>query len=409
MSLHAELSGSSAHRWIPCPGSIRLTRGMDRRSSPAARDGTKAHGLAECVLRYWLETGEAERGLRARWRAGTSFRWTDHGENCAGEVEQEMLDHVMVYVARVVQIVAQYGGREKAWVYLEMHVSLKDLVREGMFGTSDVVIDVPGDGILYVIDFKYGYWPVHLVVEGELNSQLMYYAAGALDKFKWRHKMVVLEVVQPRSQDVESVQSHGLHPDQVRAWADDVLYPAALATDATDAPLVPGEHCRFCDALSRCPAIEGEAMDVAVSDFAELAAPPAVPDNPRRLAKVLRWKPVLEAWLRECEAEALATMERGEDVPGFKLVAKRSNRKWPTEDPLKLYKMLKKAGVKMSRVDDIMAEPKLLSPAQLEKEFAKFKDEINEVAEKPDRGHSVAAESNVRGAADPASDFAELL
>lgn len=400
---HAELSGSSAHRWIACPGSVALARTVERRgSSPAAREGTKAHGLAENVLRYWRETREPESGLRARWREGTSFKWTDHEEEMSGEVEQEMLDQVMVYVDRVVSIVAQHT---MAAVYLEKHVTLKNLVRDGMFGTSDVIIDV--GKTLYVIDFKYGYSPVHLIGEGgDLNSQLMYYAAGALDGFKWRHETVFLEIVQPRSQEVEDVQSHGVPARYVKEWAETTLFDAAHAVDEPDAPLVPGEHCRFCDALAICPAVHSETQSLAASDFAGVA--PRVPNDPVGISKVLKFAPVIDAWLRECEAHAQALLERGTEVPGFKLVRKKTNRKFDTDSPKELIGKLRKAGFRnaISPVD-LMAEPKMKSPAQLEKLIGK--EIVNKVAVKPEGDVTVAAESDAREAVGPVNDFEELL
>ena len=56
---HAELSASSAHRWISCPASISASRGIADSSSAAAEEGTAAHELAERCLRDGTDPRDA--------------------------------------------------------------------------------------------------------------------------------------------------------------------------------------------------------------------------------------------------------------------------------------------------------------------------------------------------------------
>ena len=51
MSQHAKFAPSAAHRWIPCPGSIRLSEGVDDRPSEYAMEGTILHTVSEQCLR----------------------------------------------------------------------------------------------------------------------------------------------------------------------------------------------------------------------------------------------------------------------------------------------------------------------------------------------------------------------
>lgn len=365
-----------------------------------------AHSLGEQVLRYWLETSEERNGLLARWRVGTSLKWEDHGQMIHDEISQEMLDYVMVYVDHVMSL----GGVP----VLEMHVSLKGLVRDRMWGTSDAIVDVE-PLTLHVIDYKHGFTPVHVLDDDGPNPQLMYYAAGALDAFGWRHKRVVLTIVQPRCMEVEPIQTHELSADDVKTWAVNDLWEAAHATDDPRASLVPGDWCKFCPALSTCPAIHAQAQVLAATEFLEvMPAKPSlvVPEDPVSLAKVLRWAPVIDKWLRACEEEGQAALERGERVPGFKLVKKRANRQWPTEDPKELLNALNLClprGRKLTNTGKLLAEPKLLSPAQLEKVFGE--EIVNQVAEKPETGLTMAADGDKRPAVavGPVTDFEELL
>ncbi len=51
MNAHSEWSPSAAERWIACPASIKLSRGVPpREAGEAAKIGTAVHALAETVM-----------------------------------------------------------------------------------------------------------------------------------------------------------------------------------------------------------------------------------------------------------------------------------------------------------------------------------------------------------------------
>src|SRR5690606_28463258 len=49
---HAKLSPSAAHRWFPCPGSVRLSADVKSKSSVFADEGSAAHELAQACLTH---------------------------------------------------------------------------------------------------------------------------------------------------------------------------------------------------------------------------------------------------------------------------------------------------------------------------------------------------------------------
>lgn len=420
MSAHARLSGSSAARWIACPGSVALCAAVpERPSGEAAEEGTMAHSLGEQILSgtAWTKSTFSRKMEKEHGHGlvGASWKYVDHGKNKVGTTTPEMLEAVQVYVNHVRGL----GGE----VHVEMSVSLARLVRDGMWGTADAVNDC-GD-TLHVTDYKHGRGvPVRLAPDDfpgwfdlsvdcrPVNAQLLYYAAGALDHFDWRHQNVGLHVVQPRCPEVDPVQSIVLPAAAVRDWATHTLWRAAHAADAPGAPLAVGDHCRFCPALASCPAQLAEARSLARTDFLELPASPPVPNDSDTLARILRAAPMIDAWLRACEAAAEDELRAGRRVPGFKLVAKRSNRQWPTENAAALARMVNKSAGRLlanPNGSDMYAK-KLKSPAQLEKEIGSGGREIvDRVAVKPDAGLTVAAESDRREAASVATtDFKEL-
>src|SRR5690606_34622850 len=81
----------------------------------------------------------------------------------------------------------------------------------------------------------------------------------------------------------------------------------------------------------------------------------------------------LEKFIGEVRSHAFHVLQRGEIIQGYKLVPKRSTRKWA--NPEKIEQLAKK------KFGDIVISPgSFLSPAQFEKTLALFSDEEAEEA-----------------------------
>lgn len=369
-------------------------------SSSFAREGTFAHAIAAHIL-----NGE---NIPA---SDSEFTFMDHDQEIVGLVTDEMLEHVMIYVNHVRQ-----HGKTGA-VYVEHHVDLSPMIRDDMYGTSDAVISKAAE--LVVCDFKYGYYPVKIVDEnlllddslgelGHINSQLLYYAAGAAHQHDWKHRQIVLEIVQPRCMEVPTVQSATVTREQLKHWVEKDLYRAAHLATSDDPPLAYGDWCRFCPALSICPEARKAVQNIAMADFADIdLKPPDVPENTVHIMEVLRWAPIIDAWLRACEATALQLMQRGVSIPGFKLVEKRANRKWPEDlSHREIFNRLKAAGG-AGELKHFL-ETDFITPAKAEKIAGK--KAVNEVCLHPKGDLTVAAESDRRQAVStvPEDDFEEF-
>lgn len=340
---HAELGASVAGRWMNCPGSIQLSRAVPiPPTSSFAQEGTAAHALGELVLRRAVDTD------------------TFVGITLEGiEVTEEMANHVDLYTAFCRGLMQ--GGYEG---HIERKFTLAALHPPGpMFGTADFVGYNPAERTLHVVDLKYGQG---VVVEAKGNKQLRYYALGAALSMPTGTPIdrVRMTIVQPRA----------AHPDGM-IRTDEILFAelldftielldAARATTAPDAPLVPGSWCRFCPASGMCPAQRDRAQEIAQVEFA--AMPLDVPPDPSTLppevfADILGKLHVLEDWAASMRAQALAKLERGEEVPGFKLVARRATRSWV--DDSETAQWLAAQG----REPDEIFTQKVKSPAQIEK------------------------------------------
>jgi len=318
MSNHSQWGGSVCKRYRNCPGSVAACAAIPKLpSSPYAEEGTKAHTIAEWALRndVWAftETGQTVGGVHA-----------DVG----------MVRAVNVYLEA---IRAEIESDPCCTLQVEQRFELPiTTAPEGaVFGRNDCLVYLPGSAKLIVFDYKHGYQPV----DAEDNDQGKFYAAGAaMSDFArdWPLKEIEIVIVQPNSRDVSEAGA-------VKRWSWPVVdvfeFLADIEGDIArtlepDAPRVPGEWCRWCDAAPVCEERAQRALADAGMAFADVAViTPA--DLPRveeidvsRLVKVLAVAKVFKEWGDKIEDRILAMLEAGQAVPGYKLVEKLARRKW---------------------------------------------------------------------------------
>lgn len=297
---HALLSASSAHRWLHCPPSAKLTAGVTEAPSEAALQGTAAHELAEHKLR---------RALKQQSKRPTS------------EFEDDEMDtYTDDYVSYVLE---QYETAKSetpgAVIYIEQHLDFSHLVPGG-FGTGDCLI--VANGTLHVVDLKYG---LGVLVEAERNPQMMLYAIGALALFDALYdiEQVALTVFQPRR---ENVSTWTISVTELNQWAEETLKPAAKLAANGEGEFCAGAWCQFCKIAPTCRARAEANQQLAKYEF----APPAELSTDE-VAEVLARIPELTKWATDVQDYALVQALAGERYEGFKLVAGRSIRKYTDE------------------------------------------------------------------------------
>lgn len=377
---HSTVGASSMYRWSACPGSVKLSEGVESKSSVYADEGSDAHALGA----YCLTEGD-----RADQWAGLPVNF----EGRKFTPTNEMAEAVQVYLDTVNGYVA---SDKKAVLKVEQRFDLSE-VYPGCFGTSDATIWLPKTQTLVVIDYKHGAGiPVPVVKGDVVNPQLQYYGLGALLASNYPAKRVRLVIVQPRCGDGLPSEYEMDAVDLIDFRAD--LKRFAEATSKPDAPLVPGDHCRFCPAAAMCPALVQKAQDMARLEFA-----PSLSYDPEQLRLALDSREPLKAWLKALDEFAYREAEQGRPPPGYKLVAKRASRKW--RDPGEVVDALQEQGVKPEVFNEA---PSLKSPTQLEKLIDKKVLAPFIVSESS--GHVLAPESDKRPAVklDAKSEFGIL-
>ena len=371
MAQHSKLGASSASRWLNCPGSVKLSETLPPQpSSEYALEGTAAHKLAEiCLIPNHFSTSEPENFV------GKEINLVDDKSKKPEfyEVSQDMADAVQVYV--------DYVRKQKGELNIEMQFDLS-FIEPGMFGTNDACIYNEQLGILEVIDYKHG---AGIAVSPIENTQLAYYGLGAAKIYGLHpNSTIKLTVVQPRAMG-----------EVIKTWVTTVSYldqfakklkAGAKATRAKDPKFAEGSWCRFCPAQAICPLLQEKSLAVAQAEFtAEGAIILPEPENlnPTDISKILNFSGAMISWLKAVHTFAQGKLERGEKVEGFKLVAKRSNRRWIDEE-VTVATLLEKVGWM-----DFFIPRKLKSPAQ----FEAMKIDKNLVATltvTPDAGNTMA-------------------
>jgi hypothetical protein len=378
---HSPLGASASERWMNCPGSVALIQKLtlEDTDEPEYRaHGTAAHAaLAHCLTK----------GLDAWEVTGQVF------ENV--EVSPEMADAIQVFIDVARPLMVPSAGYSPGMRYIEYPMSAKQF-HPLFYGTVDFAVPaledvpnhpnpgVPSDffpprNVLHVLDFKYG---EGVIVEAPENPQLLYYIYGIL-LLHPEIELVRAAIVQPRVKWHPDgvVRWVEYTADYVRAWAEDILRPAMIATEI-DGTLSPGEWCRFCPAKLICPALKGAFGAAAKADQREvLEFDDATLDREYQLVAGIK------QYLKALEAEAFKRLNTGRTFAAIKLVQKKADRVWKPDAAARFTALFG---------DKAFSEPELLSPAQMEQLGSQAKDLVHEYAYTPNSGLTVALANDKR-------------
>lgn len=336
---------SSLARIMECAGYVGLAAQCgESGDSEAAKEGTAAHEAAELVL-----TGQAPDldSLIDRQMSNGVF------------VNAEMADNLRLYVETV-------QGFE-----IERHASWQISDSATLAGTCDAV-SVRGD-TLCLYDLKYGW----RIVEAVENWQLLAYAIlnGGLSESIAKISMTIY---QPRP----------WHPDGTfRTWiiSREKLqeYARRITSRLTtlDDELQTGTHCRYCDALTQCPAARVAGYN-AVDTIMHASTLEA--DTPERLTALLESLTVaqdrVKLLISSLEDSALARIQAGESLPGYRAEVSYGRRVWQDH--------VTPATVEAFTQRDDLTETTLVTPAQAKKKGVDT-SVINALSHTPKRGYKL--------------------
>jgi hypothetical protein len=322
MTLTIRASGLS--RVMNCAGSVALAAQCpEPESSEAAREGTAAHEAAELVL-----TGKAPdlTSLIDRQMSNGVF------------VTAEMAEHLEPYVANLEHWLIE---SEAEWFPCDGIIVSGTTDAARYYGTT-----------LRIRDLKYG-WSL---VEAENNWQLVAYAIlqGGLSRGV---ESIEMSIYQPRPWHPDGpLRTWTITGEKLREYAARITSRLATLDDSLET----GTHCKYCSALSRCPAareMQFNAIDVAMNaghtdpeDGVSLASQLDIIEQAQARLK-LRFDSLTDA--------ALARIKTGAAVPGYAAVPSYGRKSW--NDGVTVDMVAAFTG----RQD--LSQPQLITPAQAKK------------------------------------------
>jgi hypothetical protein len=343
---HADFGPSYAHIALYCPAAVTKTRSMTGGAgSIHARRGTAMHQAAYAVM------------------MGQPMPKSMIVDGDQIELDDEMIDQINTYITFCELIKA-----ESDLFWLEEPVSLDWYYEplespEPVYGTFDFGAYNVAQKLATMADFKSGMMPVSPVD----NPQLMLYAVMMIGKLGG-HEMPShfrLVIVQPKD-PYNKIKHHTITLKELLTWTREVLEPALRRVGEGDMSEVAGPWCQWCRRAGECRSLHDHALAITKEAFNDEPIP-VTELSPVDLGDFLDKADIIESYLKTVRGEVMRRLEAGEDIPGWKAVAKRAQRKWIDEDAA-LGALL---GEGLHR-PALMTEPTLKSPAQVDKLLTQF-------------------------------------
>lgn len=385
---HALLSASSASRWLKCTAAPRFEEGLPENTSEYAEEGRLAHAIGELkVLKKCTPMSTRTYNTRLNKLKKDPL------------YNPEMDKTTDLYLEHITEQVMAYDTAPT--VAVEVQVDFSDYVPEG-FGTCDCCI-IGGD-LLSIVDYKHG---KGVPVSAVGNPQMRLYALGALRRyapvFGDTIKRVRMTIDQPR---LDSYTTDEITVDELRAWGDSIK-PIAQKAYSGLGEFVPGDHCRFCRGKAQCRARAN--VNTALEDFKNCVPAGKQPQGEGKvltdaeIGDLLERGKLLVQWYKDLEEYATEALLAGKEIPGWKLVAGRSNRTFTDQDAA--IQAVIAAGYDEALVYD--RKPKTLTELEKLMGKAEFAEKIGSFVTKPLGKPTLAPASDKREAYSPAAaDFA---
>jgi hypothetical protein len=387
---HSPIGASSAYRWMKCPGSVALAATLERpNATKYAAEGTVAHALVE----KGILAAKAAKDWDAAYKVLDDELERSYNQD---GFEIEVTENMTAAVAQMFDFLRELQAEHKflySDILVEVEVSLPHIDAEA-FGTCDAMILLPWNRLI-VIDYKHGQG---VMVEVDDNEQCLYYGLGGFYATDPDEQVnlgfVELVIVQPRARDDDAGVGRRTYSVKDLLAFESKLKAAIERVRNGDPSLLAGQHCKFCPARPVCPEIRMEQSRRLGVVFDNVETQPLVlPEpkemSPERLSQLLDNADELRSWLSSILEYATVRAAKGEQIPGYKMVEKKSNRRWVDEAAvIEEFSPL---------VGDEIFSKKLKSPAQLEKLLPKSnKDLVNRHTEQVITGSVLAKDTDSR-------------
>lgn len=296
--LHARFAPSAAARWMACHGSVAASEGVpEGKPSSYALDGTACHEAAAAILQGAIPV-MACKDLTDE-QMDLVLDYTDYSFNRIDTIRDKfpILDFWVEQQVRAPNISPDY------------------------YGTADLALFA--SKTLEIVDLKTGYVPVRV----ENNKQLLSYALLTMWEHDLWHKVrtIRMTIVQPRVYDEPQTWAIGI--DRLDEFQEEVA-EAIYNINNGSAELNAGDHCKYCPAKGKCPALHKLVIDKAKIAFDTAGEKLHRFYNVDELSEIAQEAMIIQAHIDGVLQQIRRELEKGRRVPGWKLVKKRAVSKW---------------------------------------------------------------------------------
>lgn len=325
---HYKLGGSTAKRWISCPGSVQLIDSLDvkqKPAGPAAKKGDVGHKYAEMALKQLIQHKLKGTDPNIKFELLTA---TPNPVFDTPEEQEKYVQWARDYRDVVFENVCENSITKKAYGFETLVTLDKKLQSGGYIDFWLVDIDHRARRRLSIVDYKTGYHEV----EVQKNEQLLLYAAAFRAYLVEKGKdidYVRLVIYQPQSEP-EAFKQVTYTIKQLETFTKKAL-KAAAETYSDKPKLKSGSHCQWCPAQTRCPQYTKEIETQTAIKLIDTKAikVPQVQLLPKDgVARIALDADRLHAFIDECVAYAINCHENGSPLPGTKVVETKPRRQW---------------------------------------------------------------------------------
>ena len=328
---HSEISPSNAHRWMRCPGSVKLLRKVppETESSEDASLGIRKHALMaqfamlfQSALTIGLHPTDV---VAADFLKSNPLATDEMRDGAFGNQLVEYAEYLMCY---------RKHGNGPVRTEIELPLNLSS-VSPGMRGTADAVIYSHDETTIEILDYKSGSHPVTPLG----NEQLMLYLIGALqmtsDGLCTRKGPHIMTIAQPSVGDGPlRFDSCTVSTDTVRDFLLAAQNKATEARILKNPPRKPSNvACQWCRAKSICPEYHEWACAEVLIDACDKGDDAKMSDQLAR--EILDNRKRITDLIKSCQEYAVGKLNNGEDFPGYRLVEKPGRRSVIRSDAVK--------------------------------------------------------------------------
>lgn len=250
------------------------------------------------------------------WKAGSE--WGDAIASACNAAAATGMDSYTVYCIRIsvefIRDLAAKHGAEREHVLTEHWLDMSSYgIERG--GTADVLIVIPYR-LLIVVDLKSGF-----IDQGDAanHDQIMIYGVAGAATFKV--PTVEVYLFQPRNDKPRRASGAKFDAEGLRknaAWTSAVVKRAMAENPELHAGY---EQCKFCPALTHCPAAQDWIMN-AIEAFDAIGAP----TDPDSWGELVAAAKIAEKRADGVTALAKARLSNGDPITGWGLAAGREIR-----------------------------------------------------------------------------------